>query len=69
MSTATLYVPDIHCGHCKSAIEGALSALDGVRSAEVSVDDRTVTVDYDEGAVDLSRIEEAIVEQGYDLPG
>jgi copper chaperone len=68
MSTTTLHVPGIHCGHCKSAIEGALSGLAGVRSAEVSVDERMVTVDYDEAAVDLAAIQEAIVEQGYDLP-
>lgn len=68
MSTTTLHVPGIHCGNCKSAIEGALSELGGVRSAEVSVEERTVTVDYDESAVDRAAVEHTIVEQGYDLP-
>jgi copper chaperone len=67
MSTTTLHVPGIHCGHCKGAIEGALAGVDGVRSAEVSVEDRTVTVDYDEAAIELRTIEDAIVEQGYEL--
>lgn len=68
MSTTTLRVPGIHCGHCKASIEGAVGALDGVRTAEVSVDDRTVAVDYDESVVGVDQIKDAVVEQGYDLP-
>jgi copper chaperone len=68
VSTTTLSVPGIHCGHCKASIEGAVGALDGVRTAEVSVDDRTVAVDYDESVLGVDQIKDAIVEQGYDLP-
>ena len=68
MGTTTLQVPGIHCDHCKTAIEGAVGALDGVREAEVSVPERTVSVDYDEAVVDLGRIRDAIVDQGYDVP-
>ncbi len=68
MSTATLTIPGIHCDHCKSSIEGALGQLEGVRSAEVSVADRTVAVEFDEATVDLQAIRDTIVEQGYDLP-
>ncbi len=68
MSTTTLTIPGIHCDHCKSSIEGALGRLEGVRSAEVSVADRTVAVDYDDAVVDLRAIRDTIVEQGYDLP-
>lgn len=68
MSNATVSVPGIHCDHCKAAIEGAVSALAGVRSAEVSVAERTVTVDYDEGAVDLAAVRDAIEDRGYAVP-
>jgi copper chaperone len=68
MGTTSLHVPGIHCDHCKAAIEGAVGELAGVRSAEVDVAARSVTVDYDEGAVKLEAIKEAIIEQGYDLP-
>ncbi|MDP8992056.1 MAG: copper ion binding protein [Actinomycetota bacterium] len=68
MSTTTLTVPGIHCEHCQAAIEGGLSELEGVRSAQVSVPDRTVQVDYDESVVTLDVIRDAIIEQGYDLP-
>lgn len=68
MSKTTVDVPGIHCDHCKSAIEGALGELAGVREADVSVEDRTVTVDYDDSQVDLGTIRDTIIEQGYDLP-
>ena len=68
MGSTTLRVPGIHCDHCKSAIEGAVGALDGGRAAEVSVAEREVAVDYDDAVVDLERIRDTIIEQGYDLP-
>ena len=68
MSSATISVPDIHCDHCKASIEGALKQLDGVQAAEVSVADRSVSVDYDETAVNEDQIRNAIIEQGYDVP-
>ena len=66
MTNATLNVPDISCGHCKSAIEGAVGELDGVSKVEVTIDARTVDVDYDEN-VDMSAIVEAIEGQGYEV--
>ena len=42
--------------------------MEGVRSAQVSVGDRTVAVDYDESKVSLEAIKDAIIHQGYDLP-
>ena len=66
-TTTTLSVPAIHCDNCKNSIEGAVGGLAGVSTAEVSVADKTVTVAYDEAAVDLPRIRETIEEQGFDV--
>jgi copper chaperone len=63
----TLNVPDISCGHCKSSIEGAVAPMDGVATAEVTIDARTVDVSFDEAAVDLEAIITAIEDQGYDV--
>jgi copper chaperone len=68
VSETTLSIPGIHCEHCQTSIEGALAELEGVRSARVSVPERTVDVDYDESAVDIDAIKDTILEQGYDLP-
>jgi copper chaperone len=67
MTTITLSVPDISCGHCKTSIEGAVAPLAGVEAAEVTIDDRTVDVTYDDGAIALEAIIDAIEEQGYDV--
>lgn len=67
MSTTTLDVPTISCGHCKSSIEGAVGSLDGVRRVEVGIDAKQVDVDFDDAAVSLDTIVAAIEEQGYDV--
>lgn len=68
MTTKTITVPEIHCGHCKTSIEGAVSAVDGVQAVEVDIEPRTVTFDYDESTVDLDQITAAIEAAGYEVP-
>jgi copper chaperone len=68
MSTKTLTVPEISCGHCKSSIEGAVAPLDGVARVEVHIDERTVDLDYDGTDATFEAIVAAIEEQGYDVP-
>ena len=67
MTTQTLTVPDISCGHCKMSIEGALGDLAGVATAEVNIEARTVEVTWDDAAVQLETVIGAIEEQGYDV--
>ena len=66
-TTTTLSVPAIHCDNCKNSIEGAVGGLEGVSTASVSVEDKTVTVAFDEGTVGLDAIKETIEEQGFDV--
>jgi copper chaperone len=67
MTSTTLSVPEIHCGHCKSAIEGAVGPLEGVHTVEVDVDGRLVRVEHDE-AVTVRALVDVIEDQGYDVP-
>lgn len=67
MTQVTLSVPDISCNHCKSSIEGAVAPMEGVTSAEVTIDARTVDVTYDDQVVDLDAIITAIDDQGYEV--
>ncbi|MEE8498558.1 MAG: copper ion binding protein [Acidimicrobiia bacterium] len=67
MTTRTLSVPDISCGHCKSSIEGAVGPLDGVELVEVAIDERTVAVDFDGTDGTYSAIVDAIEGQGYEV--
>ena len=68
MSTRTMSVPEISCGHCKSSIEGAVSSLNGVNKVEVHIEERTVELDYDGTDATFDAIVAAIEEQGYDVP-
>lgn len=61
----TFKVPDVSCGHCKAAIEGALGTVAGVSEAEVDIDGRSVAVTYDEAVVDRAGIVRAIESSGY----
>jgi copper chaperone len=68
MTTMTISVPEIHCEHCKSSIEGALALLPGVIWARVDIDTRTVTVEVDQTLTDRARLVAAIEGQGYEVP-
>ena len=63
MTTRTYDVPDISCGHCRSAIEGEVGALEAVDTVAVDIEARTVTV---EGDASDEAIRAAIVEAGYE---
>lgn len=66
MSTSTtLQVPEVHCDHCKTSLEGAVGGLSGVSTVEVSIPDTTLAVSFDESSVDLDTIKQTIEEQGY----
>jgi copper chaperone len=66
--TETILVPEIHCDHCRTSLEGALKPIEGVEQAAVDVAARTVTVTYDQTLVDRARLVETIEEQGYEVP-
>ncbi len=69
MTEKTFNVPDMSCGHCKAAVEGELNRLPGVERASADVEKGTVEVSYDEGAVSIGDLEDAIEEAGYSVTG
>jgi len=64
MTTRTYSVPGISCGHCKAAIEGELDGVDGVESAVVDIDAKTVAVT---GEVAEDTVRTAVDEAGYEV--
>ncbi|MBN2908396.1 copper chaperone CopZ [Polycladomyces sp. WAk] len=67
MQTVTLQVEGMSCDHCKQAVEGALKKLTGVERAEVNLNEKNVTVWYDENRATVAQMKEAIEDQGYDV--
>jgi Cu+-exporting ATPase len=69
MTRTTLNVEGMSCGHCQMAVTRAVRALSGVEEVQVSLEDKTVTVGYDELKVGLEAIKQAIHGQGYQVVG
>jgi len=67
MRQISLVVPAISCDHCKQTVESTLKQVDGVQEAIVDVANKRVALSYDESKVELSRLEEALSEEGYDV--
>jgi copper chaperone len=67
MTEKTLKVPDMSCGHCKAAVEGALNKITGVEYSKADVGKGTVEVSYDEGKVSTEELKGAIEGTGYTL--
>ncbi|NVB38970.1 cation transporter [Pseudenhygromyxa sp. WMMC2535] len=53
------------CDSCAEAITHELERLEGVRAADVSYDRGSAVVTYEEGAVEVAALEEAIEGIGY----
>jgi copper chaperone len=65
MTTKVLSVPDISCEHCERAIKGALEPISGVQLVSVDIPAKTVKVEYDEKAVTIARIKQAVEDEEY----
>jgi mercuric ion binding protein len=63
--TVTLVVQKMACDHCTAAVKRSLEALPGVAKAEVSLEDKTAVVTYDDAKVDLNGLIEATTKAGY----
>ena len=58
-----LVIEGMTCGHCVTAVEGALRGLPGVTVRDVSVG--TADVAFDPERVSVSRILDAVNDEGY----
>ncbi len=62
---AILKVPALHCGGCVNTITGILEALPSVEVAQADTKTKLVRVKFDESAVNIDRIREALDEVGF----
>lgn len=63
--TIKLSVPGMTCASCPYIVEGAINMIDGIKSVETSLDDRSATVTYDDAITDVAEITEATNQAGY----
>jgi copper chaperone len=65
---ATITIDGMSCEHCVRAVKEAIGAQSGVKSVDVSLEDKNAQVVYDDEHTQLSDLEAAIVEEGYEVP-
>jgi copper chaperone len=65
MTTEVIKVEGMSCGHCVKSVEGAVQEVGA--KGKVDLENKSVTVEFNEGEVTLAKIKEAIEEQGYDV--
>ena len=62
---AVLNTPTIQCGMCQKTIEMGLKKVSGISHSAVDLETKTTKVIYDKEKTDLTKIEKAISELGY----
>ncbi len=67
MQTVNLGVSGMTCGGCVRSVTTVLKGLEGVSKAEVSLEQKRATVDYDPGKVNVEQLKRAIEDAGYEV--
>jgi copper chaperone len=65
MTTKTVSVPNISCGHCVMTIQREVGGLKGVAAVKADKDARQVTVSWDPDATDWVVIANTLKEINY----
>ncbi len=59
-------IEGMKCMHCASAVKSAIEKISGVNSADINLENKSATVDFQEN-VSLEEIVSAIENQGFDV--
>ncbi len=61
-----IFIVNGNCSMCENRIEGALFKVDGITSADWNVDNKVMTVVYDDDIITLDEIKSRIAKVGHD---
>ena len=64
-----LKVEGMTCEHCVQTITEAVGKMSGVEKVDVSLEQKEVTVDFDESQTKMEKIYAQIVEAGFEVNG
>ena len=64
-SETTLKIPAIHCDACVRTITGTLKELPSVEVAQADTETKLIRIQFDESAVSVDQIREALDEVGF----
>ena len=66
MTTTTLKVKGMTCGHCVRSVTQALESQDGVQRAEVDLESGRARVEHDPARVTPAQLADAVMDEGYE---
>ena len=62
---ATLTIPALHCGSCAKTVTRVLEALPSVEVTQTNAEAKSVDLKFDESAISLEQVREALDEVGF----
>ncbi len=62
---ATLTIPALHCDGCAKTVTRVLEALPSVEVTQTNSEAKSVAVKFDESAISLDQVREALDEVGF----
>lgn len=62
-----LKVEGMHCGGCVRSVTNAIKRVNGVKEAEVSLENETASVEFDTTITNLLEISLSVEEAGYKI--
>jgi copper chaperone CopZ len=65
MTTKTVTVPNLSCGHCVATVQREVGEMVGVSDVNADLATKQVTVSWDEEAIEWARIEGLMKEINY----
>ncbi len=65
MRNIELKVDGMTCGGCSGRLKRVLEGTDGVKSTDIVLDTKQVTVDYDEASIGIDAIKSVISDAGF----
>ncbi len=63
--TVKLSVPGMTCASCPYMVKQAISTVDGIKSVEATMEDRSATVVFDDALTSVDEIKQATAGIGY----
>ncbi|MFH0903947.1 MAG: copper ion binding protein, partial [Methanobacteriota archaeon] len=67
MTDAKIKIEGMMCGHCQASVTKAISSVVGVSAVKVNLENKSATVEFDEGATNLNAIKQAVTDAGYEV--
>jgi copper chaperone len=69
MMQKVLKVEGMTCEHCVQTVTEAVGKMSGVEKVDVSLEQKEVTVDFDESQTEMEKISAQIEEAGFEVKG